>query len=358
MEKKGLVIAGISGGVDSAVAAALLLEQGFNVAGVFMKNWEEKDEAGVCTDAADYEDARAVCAALSIPLYTVNFAEEYYERVFSHFLSEYAAGRTPNPDVLCNSQIKFDAFLHYAKSIGADYIATGHYAQTGQREGRAVLKKGADPGKDQSYFLCMLTDEQLSPALFPVGGMQKARVRELAESYALPVARKKDSTGICFIGERRFREFLMGFLPATPGDIVDMAGHTVGRHLGVMYYTLGQRKGLDIGGRAGGDGRWYVVSKDVKNNLLTVSQGDETPLFSRGCTVTGINLINPLPSSLDCCVKLRYRQADQRARVAFSGNSARVICESPQRAVTPGQYAVFYAGDECLGGGVIDEVIK
>jgi len=354
--KKIRVVCGMSGGVDSAVAAHVLLRQGYDVVGVFMKNWQDDGEG--CSAAADYEDVKSVCATLGIPYYTVNFEKEYYDRVFAYFLSEYKRGRTPNPDVLCNSEIKFAAFLDHAKMLGADKLATGHYAQTGGAFGTR-LYKAADLGKDQTYFLCMLSQEQIASAMFPIGGMQKAEVRAIATELGLSVADKKDSTGICFIGERKFREFLSGFLPASPGDIMTQGGEVVGRHMGVYYYTLGQRRGLDIGGLKGGTGaRWFVVDKDVAKNILYVSQGETNALYSRALVTGSMNYIARRPDgAFECCAKFRYRQSDQRVRVSCQGDGELIEFEDKQRAVTPGQYAVLYSGDECLGGGVIDQII-
>jgi tRNA (5-methylaminomethyl-2-thiouridylate)-methyltransferase len=342
----------MSGGVDSAVAAHLLKEQGCDVVGVFMKNWQ--DDGQGCSAAADFEDVKSVCAAIGIPYYTVNFEQEYQERVFSYFLSEYKRGRTPNPDVLCNSEIKFAAFLEHAKKLGAERLATGHYART--EGGR--LYKAADLSKDQTYFLCMLSREQIGSALFPVGNLQKSEVRRIAERLGLSVAHKKDSTGICFIGERKFRDFLAGFLPAQPGDIMTREGRLVGRHQGVIYYTLGQRRGLGLGGVPGTpDERWFVTDKDVEKNILYVDQGEADALYSRALRTSAFSYISARPEgSFECCAKFRYRQSDQRVRVSPCEGGEHIAFEQRQRAVTPGQYAVLYMGDECLGGGVIEEV--
>ena len=342
----------MSGGVDSAVAAYLLKEQGYDVVGVFMKNWQ--DDGQGCSAVADYEDVKSVCEAIGIPYYTVNFEQEYQERVFSYFLSEYKRGRTPNPDVLCNSEIKFAAFLDHAKRLGAERLATGHYAQS---EGGRLLK-AADTGKDQTYFLCMLSNEQVGSALFPVGGLQKSEVRAIADRLGLSVAKKKDSTGICFIGERKFRKFLAGFLPAQPGDIVAPDSKVIGQHNGVIYYTLGQRRGLGIGGVKGtADERWFVVSKDVEHNILHVDQGEADALYSKALRTSGFNYISARPEgSFECCAKFRYRQGDQRVRVRAIDGGEVIEFKERQRAVTPGQYAVLYLGDECLGGGMIEEV--
>lgn len=353
--KKTRVVCGMSGGVDSAVAAHVLKEQGYDVIGVFMKNWQ--DDGLGCNAAEDYEDVKSVCASIDIPYYTVNFEKEYNDRVFKYFLDEYKQGRTPNPDVLCNSEIKFAAFLDYAKMMGAERLATGHYARVGGLDKKRLFK-AADLSKDQTYFLCMLSQAQIQNAVFPIGGMQKTEVRQIAESLDLSVAKKKDSTGICFIGERKFREFLSGFLPAQQGDIMTPEGNVVGKHQGVIYYTLGQRRGLNIGGTKEGSGqRWFVVDKDVKKNILYVEQGETDRLFSKALLATGMNYINQRPEGdFECCAKFRYRQGDQKVRVSKRGDGEYIEFEERQRAVTPGQYAVLYMGDECLGGGVIDEV--
>jgi tRNA-specific 2-thiouridylase len=350
--QKTRVVCGMSGGVDSAVAAHLLKEQGYDVVGVFMKNWQ--DDGQGCSAAADYEDVKSVCGAIGIPYYTVNFEQEYQERVFSYFLSEYKRGRTPNPDVLCNSEIKFAAFLDHAHKLGAERLATGHYARA---EG-GHLYKAADAGKDQTYFLCMLSPKQVNSALFPVGDLQKSEVRAIAERLNLSVAHKKDSTGICFIGERKFREFLSTFLPAQPGDIVTRDGRVIGRHDGVIYYTLGQRRGLGIGGVAGApDERWFVTAKDVERNILYVDQGAADALYSKALRTSAFNYISARPEGdFECCAKFRYRQGDQRVRVTAIDGGERIEFAERQRAVTPGQYAVLYLGGECLGGGVIEEV--
>lgn len=353
------VVVGMSGGVDSSVAAYLLKEQGFDVVGLYMMNWEETDPSGACSADADFADVRRVCGALGIPYYSVNFAAQYRERVFSHFLEEYAAGRTPNPDVLCNREIKFGPFRDYALSLGADYIATGHYCGIEHSDGRHRLKKAADANKDQTYFLNQVREYQLNNVLFPLADTPKPRVRELAVKLGLATAEKKDSTGICFIGERNFRKFLQGYLPAQPGKIVTLDGETVGEHVGLMYYTIGQRRGLDLGGKKGEEGRWFVVSKDLKDNVLYVSHGDESPLYSRACTVSGLNWIGYMPQlTQKCTAKFRYRQPEQGVKFTLDGETAFVEFDEPQRAVTEGQYAVFYDGGYCLGGGVIEKVYK
>ena len=349
---------GISGGVDSAVSAYLLKKQGYDVMGVFMKNWNEEDENGVCTADQDFEDVRRVCDKIGIPYYSVNFAREYWERVFSLFLEEYKAGRTPNPDVLCNKEIKFKAFLDFCLDIGAEEIATGHYCRVNKWDGTRLLK-GRDSRKDQSYFLCTLKAEQLERVEFPVGGYTKEYVRQIARDAGLPVADKKNSTGICFIGERNFRKFLQGYLPAQPGEMRTTAGEYIGMHQGLMYYTLGQRRGLNIGGRGTGE-RWFVVDKDLKNNILYVEQGEDSPkLYSRGCAVGSFSLVNPMDvKDFDCTAKFRYRQPDQKVHVYVEGDHVLIEAREKQRAVTPGQYAVLYSGDECLGGGPVDAILE
>jgi tRNA (5-methylaminomethyl-2-thiouridylate)-methyltransferase len=351
------IVVGMSGGVDSSVAALLLKEQGYDVVGVFMKNWEEQDESGTCTAEADWRDVQAVCDEIGIPYYSVNFAKEYYDRVFSYFLEEYKKGRTPNPDVLCNREIKFKAFLDFAMQLGAKRMATGHFVQT---NAQGQLLKGADPNKDQSYFLYMLKQWQLQKAMFPVGGMRKDEVREYAEKKGLPVFAKKDSTGVCFIGERHFKTFLQQFLPATPGDMISVEGEKVGRHDGLMYYTLGQRKGLGIGGR--GDGRsWFVIEKDLMNNRLIVAQGeDHTLLYADEATGTEVTWIGDMPQakSFDCMAKFRYRQKDQKVHVTQKEDIILVEAYEAQRALTPGQSIVLYDGEICLGGAVLDSAGK
>ena len=355
------VVVGMSGGVDSSVSALLLKQQGYNVIGLFMNNWEEKDDCGVCTATEDYEDVRRVCDKIGIPYYSVNFAKEYLERVFSTFLSEYEKGRTPNPDVLCNREIKFGPFLDYAKMMGADYIATGHYCKLDIVDNKFYLKKAKDKSKDQSYFLNQLSQEQLSQVLFPLADIEKTEVRKIALENDLVNAKKKDSTGVCFIGERNFKNFLQHYLPAKKGDIVDTTGKVVGTHDGVLYYTLGQRKGLKIGGMAGGNGeRWFVLEKDVKNNRLIVSQGEDDKLFSSSLIATEFNWIPNIPeqNKFTCFAKFRYRQPDQKVDVEIKDDKVYVYFAEKQRAVTPGQYVVLYDENEnCLGGGVIDEVI-
>ena len=362
MEEKKTVVVGMSGGVDSSVAALLLKEQGYNVVGLFMNNWEEKDDCGVCTATEDYADVRRVCETIGIPYYSVNFSKEYLDNVFSVFLSEYKKGRTPNPDVLCNREIKFGPFLDYAKKIGADYIATGHYCKVERENGKTYLKKAKDKSKDQSYFLNQLNQKQLSCVLFPLSDMEKTEVRKIAKENNLINATKKDSTGVCFIGERNFKNFLEGFIPAKPGEIVDTNGNVVGHHDGVMYYTLGQRRGLNIGGKSGGTGeRWFVLEKDVKNNKLIVSQGEDELLFSSYLIAKEFNWIpeKPTQKEFECFAKFRYRQPDQEVKIEILDNSVKVVFKEKQRAVTPGQYVVLYDKNEnCLGGGVIDQVYR
>ena len=352
------IVVGMSGGVDSSVAALLLKEQGYDVVGVFMKNWEEEDENGVCTAESDWADVREVCDRIGIPYYSVNFAKEYWDRVFSYFLKEYKAGRTPNPDVLCNREIKFRAFLDFAMTLGASRMATGHFVRT-DAEGR--LLKGSDPNKDQSYFLYMVHAEQLRKSVFPVGGMTKAQVRQIAAAHQLPVSAKKDSTGVCFIGERNFKKFLSEYLPAQPGDMVAPDGEVVGRHDGLMYYTLGQRRGLGIGGR--GDGRsWFVIGKDLENNRLLVAQGEDHPmLYSTRCRAEDVTWTGEAPlregGTLRCSAKFRYRQPDQPVEVTLQDGNLMIHALTPQRAVTPGQSAVLYDGEVCLGGSIVTEIL-
>ena len=343
MSEKPLVVVGMSGGVDSSVSAYLLKEQGYRVVGLFMRNWD-------CDSAEeDYADVKRVCESLDIPYYSVNFEKEYMDNVFKIFLDGLKMGLTPNPDILCNREIKFGPFLDFAKKIGADYIATGHYARVKDGE----LYKGIDEDKDQSYFLCALTKEQLSKVLFPVGELKKTKVREIAKQLNLITATKKDSTGICFIGERKIREFLKDYLGNQPGDIVALDGTVVGQHVGLMYYTIGQRKGLGIGGIADkGDSRWYVVSKDLGNNILHVNNGEGQELFSKELTAMDFNWISPLSKS-KVAAKTRYRQPDQSCSVSVDKKVVKVDFDEAQRAITPGQWVVLYDGDKCLGGGVI-----
>ncbi|MFO7594490.1 MAG: tRNA 2-thiouridine(34) synthase MnmA [Pseudomonadota bacterium] len=353
------VIIGLSGGVDSSVAALLLQQQGYAVEGMFMKNWEEDDTEEYCSATEDLADAKSVSDALAIALHTINFSAEYWDRVFSHFLQEYEAGRTPNPDILCNREIKFKAFLDHAINLGADYIATGHYARVGKQNDKYQLLKGRDSGKDQSYFLYTLGQKQLERSLFPLGELEKSEVRHIAMEHHLVTHNKKDSTGICFIGERNFRDFLSRYLPAKPGEIQTPEGQVIGRHNGLMYYTLGQRQGLGIGGVPGApDEPWYVVGKDMENNVLLAAQGHDHPLlFTRKLDAGQLSWVDGVgPSApFHCRAKTRYRQADQACTIThIDERGCEVTFEEAQRAVTPGQSVVFYQGDVCLGGGVIE----
>ncbi|WP_100331667.1 tRNA 2-thiouridine(34) synthase MnmA [Bacillus xiapuensis] len=353
------VVVGMSGGVDSSVAALLLKEQGYDVIGIFMKNWDDTDENGVCTATEDYEDVIRVCNQIGIPYYAVNFEKQYWDKVFTYFLDEYKAGRTPNPDVMCNKEIKFKAFLEHALKLGADYLATGHYARIDRSEKEVKMLRGLDENKDQTYFLNQLQQEQLQKVLFPIGGINKKQVREIAKHANLATATKKDSTGICFIGERNFKEFLSGYFPAQPGPMSTMDGEVKGQHDGLMYYTIGQRHGLGIGGS--GD-PWFVVGKDLEKNILYVEQGFHNGLlYSDSLIADQINWVSnePKPSSFECTAKFRYRQKDSKVTVhLLENNKVKVDFHEPARAVTPGQAAVFYDGDVCLGGGTIDQVFK
>jgi len=356
------VIVGLSGGVDSAVAAWALKAQGFEVVGVFMKNWEDDDTDEYCTSREDFVDAASVADVLGIELEAVNFAKEYRERVFAHFLREYEAGRTPNPDVLCNSEIKFRAFLDHAMRMGADHIATGHYARVRRADGGGVeLLVAADASKDQSYFLHRLTQEQLAPTLFPLGDMIKRDVRVLAKKEGIPIYAKKDSTGICFIGERPFRDFLARYLPRTPGPVQTTDGVTVGRHDGLAYYTLGQRHGLGIGGtREGTDAPWFVAAKDLARNTLIAVQGHHHPLlYRRDVAVIDMHWIADTPpaATAQLTAKTRYRMPAAHCVLETSAAGTRAVFAAPQWAPTPGQYLVLYDGDVCLGGGVIAEAV-
>ncbi|WP_223069266.1 tRNA 2-thiouridine(34) synthase MnmA [Paenibacillus caui] len=361
---KPRVIVGMSGGVDSSVTALLLKQQGYDTIGIFMKNWDDTDELGFCTAEQDAEDVRRVCEQIGIPYYTVNFEKEYYDKVFSYFLEEYKQGRTPNPDVMCNREIKFGEFLNKALDLGADYVATGHYARVIEQDGVFKLLRGVDGNKDQTYFLNALNQEQLSKAMFPIGHLPKPEVRRVAEEAGLYTAKKKDSTGVCFIGERNFREFLSHYLPAKSGDMVDIeTGEVKGRHDGLMYYTLGQRQGLGIGGSGNGQ-PWFVAEKDLEHNILYVVQGDKHPsLYSTGLTASGVNWISgkrpEAGATLHCTAKFRYRQPDQGVTLTFGEDGGvHVEFDQQQKAITPGQAVVFYDGEECLGGGIIEVADK
>lgn len=352
------VVIGLSGGVDSAVAALRLLEQGYAVEALFMKNWDEDDQAGHCPAAEDLADAEAVAQQLGIKLHRISFSTEYWDRVFAYFLAEYRAGRTPNPDVMCNKEIKFRAFLDYAVSLGADWIATGHYARIERDSHGAHLCKGRDPEKDQSYFLHLLDQSQLARVLFPLGELHKTEVRQLAAAAGLQNHAKKDSTGICFIGERKFSEFLAQYLPAQPGDIVELDGTVIGQHQGLMFHTQGQRQGLGIGGRKGDSGEpWYVVDKDLKHNRLIVVQGKNHPAqFHPGLHADAVHWIAGTQPDfpLRCQAKIRYRQADQTCSVQRAADGTlQVRFDTPQRAISPGQAIVFYQQAQCLGGATI-----
>lgn len=354
------IIVGMSGGVDSSVAALLLKKQGYDVHGLFMKNWEEDDSENYCSAAEDVRDAQAVCDALDIPLHTVNFASEYWDNVFAYCLQQYQAGYTPNPDILCNREIKFKVFLEHAINLGGEAIATGHYVRVSKNNGHYQLLKGVDTNKDQSYFLYTLGQTQLAQSLFPIGELQKPKVRQLATQANLATQTKKDSTGICFIGERPFKKFLSRYLPAQPGEIQTPEGKTLGQHDGLMYYTLGQRKGLKIGGQAGSSGQaWYVVAKDIPNNRLIVGQGHNHPLlFNQVLNAKELHWISgTAPTApFSCQAKTRYRQPDQACTITVLDQSnCEVQFVEPQWAITPGQSIVFYQGEECLGGGIINE---
>ena len=354
------VVIGMSGGVDSSVAALLLKEQGYDVVGIFMKNWDDTDEFGVCTATEDFEDVVRVCNQLDIPYYSVNFEKQYWDKVFTYFLDEYKAGRTPNPDVMCNKEIKFKAFLDHALDLGADYLATGHYAQVRRTDGRVEMLRGIDDNKDQTYFLNQLSEDVLKKVMFPLGHLTKPEVREIAKKHNLVTATKKDSTGICFIGERNFKEFLSEYLPAQPGEMRTLEGEWKGRHDGLMYYTIGQRQGLGIGGA--GD-PWFVVGKNLKENILYVEQGFTNEfLYSDSLLATDVNWINfnkEINETFTCTAKFRYRQKDNKVKVTIlEDNQVLVEFDERQRAITPGQAVVFYDGDVCLGGGTIDKIMK
>ena len=366
MNQKPKIMVGLSGGVDSSVALIRLKEQGYDVEAMFMRNWDSavnNDILGnpdlmedVCPQEKDYQDAQKVAEQLGIKLHRVDFIEEYWNAVFAYFLEEYKKNRTPNPDILCNKEIKFKSFLDKAKALGADYIAMGHYARVLHQDGKHYLLRGIDANKDQSYFLSQLTSEQLAQAFFPIGDMIKPDVRALAKAYDLVVADKKDSTGVCFIGERNFKEFLMNYIPANPGDIVSTDGKVLGQHDGVMYYTIGQRRGLHIGGPGEA---WFVCGKDTKKNQLIVGQGADTELlYANRAILTNVNIINgTLEDGLHITAKFRYRQPDEGITIHLLANGlVEVRCDRPVKAITPGQACVFYDGEYCLGGGTIDQV--
>ena len=359
IDKKDIkVVVGVSGGVDSSVAALLLKEEGYDVTGVFMKNWDDTDENGFCTAEEDFKDAVTVCNQIGIPYYSINFEKEYYDRVFKYFLDEYKKGRTPNPDIMCNKEIKFKAFLDFAKDLGADYLATGHYARIKRNEdGSVEMLRGRDNNKDQTYFLSQLSQEQIKDVLFPVGELQKSEVREIAKKYNLATATKKDSTGICFIGERDFNEFLSNYLPAKPGKMVDVdSGKVLGSHQGLMYHTIGQRKGLGIGG----DGEaWFVCGKDLEKNQLLVCQGSENEhLLSNKLYASEFqsSLKNFEKKDMECVAKFRYRQKDIPVKVKFLDDGRLEVTYDHIKSVTPGQAAVFYDGEVCIGSAIIDDV--
>ncbi|WP_027328993.1 tRNA 2-thiouridine(34) synthase MnmA [Marinimicrobium agarilyticum] len=357
---KPRVIVGMSGGVDSSVTALLLQQQGYQVEGLFMKNWDEDDGTEYCTAKADLADAERVCERLSIKLHTANFAAEYWDNVFEHFLAEYQAGRTPNPDILCNREIKFKVFMEYAEMLGGELIATGHYVRRQDRDGRTYLLKGLDPNKDQSYFLHAVGEAEFSRSLFPLGEIEKPEVRRIAAEHGLATHAKKDSTGICFIGERRFKDFLQQYLPAQPGEIQTPEGQVIGEHSGLMYYTIGQRQGLGIGGVPGADeSPWFVAEKDLERNVLIAVQGNHPLLYKNGLEASQVHWINgePPDEHFRCMAKTRYRQPDQACEVSVNGDRLSVRFDEPQRAITPGQSLVLYDGDICLGGAVIEHAV-
>lgn len=359
---KTRVVVGMSGGVDSSVVAYLLKKQGYDVVGVFMKNWDDTDENGYCTATEDYKDVAKVAAKIGIPYYSVNFEKEYWDRVFTYFLDEYKKGRTPNPDVICNNEIKFKAFLDYAISLGADYVATGHYAQAERdADGHQHLLRAVDDNKDQTYFLSQLSADQLDRVMFPLGGMRKPEVRAIAHEAGLAVADKKDSVGICFIGEKNFREFLGTYLPAKSGKMMTVDGEVKGEHAGLMYYTIGQRRGLGIGGGSKNNEPWFVIGKDLSKNILYVGQGFENPhLYATDLKASDMHFVNSIGSNrghdFKCTAKFRYRAQDVPVTVHFNEDFSKIDVhfDEPARAITPGQALVLYDGDECIGGGIID----
>lgn len=358
------VVVGMSGGVDSSVVALLLKQQGYDVVGVFMKNWDDTDENGVCTATEDYKDVAKVASRIGIPYYSVNFEKEYWDRVFTYFLEEYKKDRTPNPDVICNKEIKFKAFLEYAKQLGADYIATGHYADL-KRDGNGHmhLMRATDQNKDQTYFLSQLDHEQLDSVMFPLAGLTKPEVRQIAKEAGLATAEKKDSVGICFIGEKgHFRDFLGTYLPATPGKMMTLDGEVMGEHTGLMYYTIGQRKGLGIGGNGTSNDPWFVIGKDQSSNVLYVGQGYHNEhLYATHLLASDIHWVDDISerygNDFRCTAKFRYRQQDVAVsvKIADDGQNVTVVFDDPARAITPGQAVVFYDGEECLGSAIIDQ---
>ena len=362
MEKKSKrVVVGMSGGVDSSVSALLLKKQGYDVIGVFMKNWDDTDDSGICTATDDYEDVKKVADQIGIPYYSINFEKEYWQRVFEYFLNEYKKGRTPNPDVMCNSQIKFKSFLEFAFNLDADYIAMGHYAKTITDEnGITHMMRPKDGNKDQTYFLSQLNQKQISRVIFPLANLTKPQVREIAIENGLATAKKKDSTGICFIGERNFRKFLSEFLPAQSGEMITPDGRVVGHHAGLMYYTIGQRSGLGLGSTKESTAPWFVVGKDLQKNQLIVEQGyDSKLLYATELEASDMSFFTGQPKhdfTIHCSAKFRYRQPDVGVTVSYdaAANRAKVYFDEPARAVTPGQALVLYQGEECLGGGNID----
>ncbi|MET3682505.1 tRNA-specific 2-thiouridylase [Alkalibacillus flavidus] len=353
------VVVGMSGGVDSSVTALLLKQQGYDVVGIFMKNWDDTDEFGVCTATEDYEDVARVCHQLDIPYYSVNFESKYWDKVFQYFLDEYQAGRTPNPDVMCNKEIKFKAFLDHAMGLGADYLATGHYARVRERDGQVEMLRGVDRNKDQTYFLNQISSDILPKIMFPLGELDKQEVRDIAKEHDLATATKKDSTGICFIGERNFKDFLSEYLPAQPGQMQTLSGEVKGEHDGLMYYTIGQRQGLGIGGA--GD-PWFVVGKNLDDNVLYVGQGfHHDALYSDALLAVDVNWLvdQDLSEPFTCTAKFRYRQQDSGVTVYPNADgTVQVKFDEPERAITPGQAVVFYDDDLCLGGGTIEEAYR
>jgi len=354
------VVVGMSGGVDSSVAALLLKKQGYNVIGIFMKNWTDVYNLTDCNQYKDYKDAEKVCHQLEIPLYNLNLEKEYREKVFANFLEELKKGATPNPDILCNSKIKFGDFFYKAKSLQADFIATGHYAQIKEINNQKVLCKAKDLEKDQTYFLYAIPKERLQEVIFPIGNFYKSRVREIAKEHNIVTAEKKDSTGICFIGKRNFKKFLQNYFKPNPGEIKTLEGETIGKHEGVIYYTIGQRKGLGIGGRNKNSKPWYVVEKDIKNNILYVVQGNSKTLYSKGLKAININwLFEITEKEFFCKAKFRYKQKEQDVKVTIKkDNSLDIFFKEEQRAITKGQAVVLYKDEVCLGGGIINEVYK